>query len=722
MGSVGPDIVLAQQAATPVTPAAPPQTQQNNATAPAPPQAQQVDTTGRSGIPQAPEPNHPGPLYLREYARDYSNLKTHWKNPFAPYTATNYDQPRLSNSPKLADLLRDGRIYLSLNDAVLLTLENNYDIEIARVNLDIADTDILRAKAGSTLRGVSTGIVANTLGGTSTTVTGGGGPGGTTTSSGGSGTGAQGLVLSTNGGGPLPLNRDGLLSGTIQYGDNTVPGGSNGTTSSGNIFNANSTETKTGTYNFGYTQGFVTGTQLAVTFNNSRTASNATTVSYRPSFGSTFQATLTQQLLQGFGPSIQGRFVVQARNNRRIADSAFRQQLIYTITQIESIYWSLVSAYEDVEAKTRALEQSTKLAQDNRRQLEIGTLAPLDIVNSDQAVTTDRQALTTSQSNLEYQQLLMKQAIVRDLNDPQLATAPVIPTDRVSLDRLKEEDKPVEELVKEAYANNPSIEQAVLNMKNNEITIKAQKNGLLPIVNAYAFYGGNGVAGTPNPQSLVCQNNASLPNCGLTTVGGYGSAFTNAFNNNYPNYGVGASLSIPIRNRPAQADQARSQMEYRQAQMRLQQLYTQVRIQVINGQFALTNDRATVVAAKSSRDYQAQALDAEQKRFRLGASTTAAVLQQGRLLATAENNLITATAVYARDRATLLQILANTLDLYGVNITQAASGVITTPPSIPGLTAPQPPAPPKPLTSTPDPLPPDTTRPATGITSPANPR
>ncbi|MEK6397307.1 MAG: TolC family protein, partial [Terriglobus sp.] len=185
--------------------------------------------------------------------------------------------------------------------------------------------------------------------------------------------------------------------------------------------------------------------------------------------------------------------------------------MIYSVNQVESIYWNLVSAYEDVQAKTRALEQSTKLAQDNRRQLEIGTLAPLDIVNSDQAVSTDRQALTTSESNLEYQQLLMKQAIVRDLNDPQLATAPVIPTDRVSLDRLAEEDMPIEDLVKQAYANNPSIEQAVLNMKNNEITIKAEKNGLLPVLNAYAFYGGTGIGGTPNPTSLICQSNPTVP-------------------------------------------------------------------------------------------------------------------------------------------------------------------------------------------------------------------
>ncbi len=718
MGTMGSDIASAQQVAAVAAPQAAP-----TATTPAQPQAQQVTTTGQPGIPRAPEPNHPGPLFLRETGKDYSNLKSHWKNPIAPYTSTNYPEPRLSNTPRLDDLLRDGKIYLSLSDAVLLTLENNFDIEIARVNLDIADTDILRAKAGSSLRGVSTGVITNTLGGTSTTVTGGGGPGGTGAGTGGSGAGASGLVLTTNGGGPVPLNRDGLLSGTISYEDATTPGGTSisGSGQSGNLTNGAAVETTTGTYNFSYLQGFSLGSQLSVSFSNSRVSSTSLLTSYRPNFNSSFRAQYTQNLLQGFGPSIQNRFIVQAKNNRRITDSAFRAQLISTVTQVESIYWSLVSGYEDVQAKQRALEQSTRLAADNRRQLEIGTLAPLDIVNSDQAVTTDRQALTTSQSNLEYQQLLMKQAIVRDLNDPQMATAPVIPTDRISLDRTPEEDAKVEDLVKEAYANNPSIEQAALNMMNNQITIKAEKNGLLPILQGYAFYGGSGIAGTPNPTSTICTANPTVPNCGLTNSGGYGTAFQGGFNNSAPDYGVGATLMVPIRNRPAQADQVRSQMEYRQAQMRLQQLYVQVRIQVINGQFALTNDRAAVVAAQATRDYQAQALDAEQKKFRLGSSTTALVLAQARLLATDDDALITATAVYARDRGALLSILANTLDRYGIDLQQAVTGQITTQPVIPGLTAPKAPEAPKPLTSTPAPIPADTTRPAGGITAPGAP-
>jgi outer membrane protein TolC len=396
--------------------------------------------------------------------------------------------------------------------------------------------------------------------------------------------------------------------------------------------------------------------------------------------------------------------VIQAKNDRRITDSSFRQQVLYTINQVEKIYAALVSAYENEQAKERSLAQSTQLAADNRKQLEIGTLAPLDVVNSDSAVASDKQGLVAAQVNLEYQQLLMKQAIARNLSDPQLAAAPVIPTDRVSLERMPEEDLSPEELVRQAYVNNPQIEQAVLNMKNNEITIKAFKNGLLPTIDAYAFYGANALAGAQNPDGINFNTGQPYPPGTFPNVG-YGTAFGNLFNGSAPDKGVGVNINVTLRNRTAQADQARSQMEYRQSQMRLQQLYAQIRIQVMNAQFAVTSDRAQVVAAQAARDYAAQSLDAEEKKYRLGASTTTNVLQQGRNLAIADNNLISATAAYMDDRANLRQLLSDTLERYGISLQSAASGVIGQTPVIPGLTPPKPPEPPKPISVTPGPPP-----------------
>lgn len=667
-----------------------------SATQPATPQPVQNDTTGNPGLPQAPEPRATEPLYLRDTPKDYTRLKRHsFRNPFAPYTPTEVALPRLGNTPKLDDLLRDGKLYLSLPDAVTLALENNYDIAIARINLDIADTDVLRTLSGATFRGVSTGLVTNTLGGTTTTISGGGGPGGTTSAAGGAGAGASGLVLSTNGGGPQPYNFDPLITGTGEY--------ERATTQSSSTIQPTAT-VGTLTANLQYQEGFSTGTLLTVGFNNSRTTSTSLFSAYTPALNTALRATVTQHLLQGFGPRINRRFIIEARNNRRITDSSFKQQLIYTIGQVESIYWNVVSAYEDEQAKERALQQSTQLTSDNRKQLEIGTLAPLDVVNSDSAVATDKQALITSKSNLEYQQLLMKQAIARNLNDPQLANAPVVPTDRVGLDRLPEEDLQVEELVRQAFTNNPQVEQAVLAMKNNEITIRGEKNGLLPVIDAFGFYGTNALGGVPNPNA-VNFGSTSTASPVSTVPNGYYGALQNLFAANNPDYGFGVNLNIPLRNRAAQADQARSQMEYRQTQMRLQQLYTQLRIQVINAQYALTNDRANVQAAQTARDFNAQSLDAEQKKYKLGASTTASVLAQERTLASGENNLISATAAYAKDRSSLQQILSDTLERYGISLVDAAAGTVTQAPSIPGLTAPKAPEPPKPLTATPAPAP-----------------
>ncbi len=605
--------------------------QQTNPTAPAPPQPVTNDTTGQPPLPPAPNPTEP--LFLRDTSIDYTKPKSHFWNPIAPYTAINVPALQFGNPAHLGALMRDGKIYLSLADAVTLALSNNFDIAIQRINLDIADTDILRAHAGSSLRGVSTGLLTNTIGGTTETITTGGGPGATSTGVGGGGTGVGGIVVSTNGGGPLPENLDPVLSGQLEYQAQTAP--QLNTLFSGGLSSLN---TNTATYNFNYAQGFLTGTQLTVGFNNNRITTNNPFSNYSPSLTTSFQATATQHLLQGFGWGVNGRFILQAKNDRRITDSAFRQQVLYTINQVENIYWALVSAYEDEQAKERALAQSSQLTSDNRKQLEIGTLAPLDVVNSDSAVATDKQALVASKTNLEYQQLLMKQAIARTLNDPQLAAAPIIPTDRVALDRLPEEDLGVEDLVKQAYVNNPQIEQAVLNMKNNEITIKAFKNGLLPVVDAYAFYGGSALGGAQNPDAVNFgggPNGTSVPfPPGTFPSVGYGTVFQNTFNNNAPNKGVGVNMTITLRNRQAQADQARSQMEYRQSQMRLQQLYTLIRIQVTNQQYALTNDRAQVEAAQAARDFAAQSLDAEEKKYKLGASTTALVLQQARNLAT----------------------------------------------------------------------------------------
>ena len=642
-------------------------------------QQQQINPgTATEGLPAEPAPNATLPLYMRPSGRDFRDTPSHFPNPIAPYLGTSIDTPSVFNSPRLNDLLKNGKIYLSLGDAVMLTLENNFDIAIARYNLNIADTDIVRSRAGASLLGVPTGLVTGTLGGSSSTLASGGGPGGTSAGASGAGAGASGLVLTANGQGPTPTVSDPALSGTVQFERATTPEPNQFITGAPTLIQ------NTNGYNFQYQQGYRTGTTMTIGFQNSRVTTNSFRSGYSPELQSNFKAQINQHLLNGFGIGINTRFMAQAINSRHITDSSFRQQLLFTINQVENIYWALVSAYESVQSAQRALDQSTQVASDNRKQLQIGTLAPLDVLNADNQVAQDKQTLITAQTNLEYQQLVMKQAIAKNLNDAALSQAPVIPTDRVSLIEMPEETAAVEDLVKEANQNRPEVEIAVLNLKNDQITLKGVKNGLLPTVDLYGFYGSTTLGGAANPACSPAQNG---PEGCTITPGNYGDVFTGLFKGNTPDRGVGINIQIPLRNRPAQALESRSLLEFRQDQLKLQQLYTIIRIQVINAQYALTNDRAAVQAATATREYNTQALDAEKKKFKYGASTTALVLQQERSLAAAENTVTSAMATYAKDRASLEQILANTLTKYNISIGDGVSGTVTQQVAIPGLEA-----------------------------------
>jgi outer membrane protein len=648
-----------------------------------------------SDLPGAPVPVLTQPLDLRPSARDFSKPSHRLiGNPFDTFKPTSIPKASFANSVRLTDLVKEGKIYLSLSDAIALALENNFDIAIARYDLDIADTDILRTRTGSAPLGAPSGLVTNTLGGSASTLSAGGGPGGTTVGSGGAGSGSAGLSLTTQGAGPNPESLEPSVTANLKFDRQSSP--------APNFFTGGTSTTDT--YNFAYNQGFVTGTAFQYTWDNTRATNTNAFATFSPQFNSNFNAQVTQHLLQGAGIWVNKRFMYQAQNDRRIADSGFRQQILYTVNQVESIYWGLVQAYEDVQSKERALDQSSKVASDNRKQLEIGTMAPLDVLNADQSVSSDKQALISSQLALNYQQQIIKQAIARNLNDPSLSAAAVIPTDRVSIEEIPEEKQPVEELVQEAFKQRPELEQAVLTLRNDEITLKGARNALLPQVDVFAYLGGQGLAATYNPN---CQ--PVFGPCATGGTGAFGTTLDNTYNNSSPDKGVGFNLNIPIGNKFAQSVQARSLMEYRQAELRLEQLYTQIRMQVVNQQFALTNDRAQVLASKAARDYNQQSMEDEQKKLRLGASTTALVLAQQRSLATAEDSQIAAEALYAKDRATLYQILATTMQHYGINLGEAASGDVKTTPVVPGLVPAQPGKEPS---TAPPPTPPAATPPA----------
>ncbi|MDT8068774.1 MAG: TolC family protein [Terriglobia bacterium] len=590
-----------------------------------------------------------------------------------PYKPRLVPPPVLKNSPRIDQLMQDGKLMLSLSDAIALALENNLDLAISRYNNDIADTDLLRVKSGAAPRGVNTGLVANTPGGTGATNVG-GGAGGTSTGAGGAGAGAGGIVSSTLGAGPAIDSFDPIVTSNFQMERANTPNAFTLLTGQP-VSNQNTT-----TANFAYSQGFETGTLMNFTFDNSRTTSNSRVNDFNPQLNSNFRLQLRQHLLSGCCLFVNRRNIMAAGNNKQIADLAFENQVMYTVTQIEDIYWDMVNAYQNLLVNQRSLALAEKTLSDNQKQVQIGTLAPIEVVRAQSAVASAQQNLIVAQTNLQLEQLLMKNAITRNLSDPTLATAPVIPTDTMVV--TEETLLPVDELVNEALRLRPDINSQRINLKNRDISRKATKNALLPTLDLYGFYGGSAISGVPNPlKPTACV----LPDGSPCPITGIGSALSDTFSGSYPDKGVALQLLIPIRNRTAQADQVRSQLEYRQAELLQHQLESQINIQVRNAAYAVQQNKAAVDAAKANRELAIQSLDAEQKKYALGASTNTLVLQAQTTLTQAEVNYVTALTNYEKARVTLDQVTGTTLQKLGIVLSDAAIGKISSVPMIPGV-------------------------------------
>src|SRR3984885_1413748 len=524
-------------------------------------------SSSQPATPSAPQPAQPDTVNLK----DYSVPRAAFPNVLHPYEPQPLAQPNLGNSPRIDSIMKDGKIYLSINDAVALALENNLDLDIARYNLNIADADVLRAKSGAAILGVNTGIVQNTpgggVGGLGGTV--GSGSGGTTVAAGGAGTGTNGLVSSTLGIGAPITSFDPAFTGTLQLDKND--------TESVSVFSPVPVVAQnTYTSNFGYTQGFQWGGALTGTFNNTHLTTNNPTSLLTPQLGSSFQFRFTQNLLQGWGFLPNTRFIRIAKNNREISDVAFRLQIITTVDQIENMYWDLVYAYENVRVQEESLTYAQKALEDSKRQAQVGTAPPIQVVSSQSTVASDQQNLIVAQNNLQLQELLMKNALSRSIEDPVLAEADVIPTSTMEIPQ-QEPVIPIQDMINDALHHRAEIVESRIDLQSRDINSKAVRNALLPTLQAFAYYGGSGVGGDINPAVPNCANTTSTfcfdpspappPFQNATTVG-YGSTLNQLVNSTAPDKGVGLSLSIPLRNRLAQSNQVRAELEYRQALVR----------------------------------------------------------------------------------------------------------------------------------------------------------
>jgi outer membrane protein len=596
-------------------------------------------------IAPAPQAAPTSPVHLR----DYSQPRSAFPKFLQPYTPRPLEFSNLGNSPRIDALMRDGKIYLSIDDAVALALENNLDLEIARYNLNIADADLLRAKSGANILGINTGVVQNTPGGGVGGLGGsvGSGTGGTTVAAGGAGTGTSGLVSSTLGIGSPITSFDPSLTGTTQVDKNE--------TQSVSVFSPVPIVAQNSyTSNFGYTQGFHFGGALSGAFNNTHLTTNNPTSLLTPQLGSTFQFRFTQNLLQGFGFLPNTRFIRIAKNNREISDVAFRLQIITTIDQVENMYWDLVYAYENVRVQQESLTYTQKALEDAKRQAQVGTVPPIQVVSAQSTVATGQQNLIVAQNNLQLQQLLMKNALSRSIEDPILAEADVIPTSTMQLPQ-QEPVTPIQDLINQALQHRAELVQTRIDLNSRDINVKSVRNSMLPTLQAFAYYGGSGVGGDINPAVPTCATGSgnfgfnpakAPPPFQRATSVGYGNTLNQLVNSTSPDKGVGLALNIPIRNRLAQSNQVRAELEYRQALVRQHQLENQVRIEVRNAQFDVKQNRAAVQSAQSAVDLARQTFEADQQKLKVGLTTQTAILQDVATLTTSESNLVSAKAAF----------------------------------------------------------------------------
>jgi outer membrane protein len=623
---------------------------------------------------------------------NYSRPVSHFPNPIGPYTPRHLEEPSLGNTPRIDALMRDGKLYLSLNDAIALALENNLDIAIARYTLNIADTDVLRARAGATILGTPVGTVLNTPGGGVGGIgaSSGASTGGTSLGAGGIGAGTNGLVSSTLGLGPVINTFDPVVTGTLQEDHFSETA----TSIFQGVVPGSSLAQNTGTVNFAYNQAFQWGTNLTVGFNNTRGTSNSFLSSLSPQLNSNFRATVTQHLLQGFGFAPNTRFIRIAKNNRELSDVGFRLQIIDSVDQIENIYWDLVYAYENARVQNESLAFAQKTLSDTKKQVEIGSLAPIETVRAQSTVAQDQQLVTSAQTNLQLEQLLMKNALTRTLKDPVLATAEVIPTSTMDVP-AQEPVVPTEDLINEALRHRAELVESRIDLNSRELSNKAVRSGLLPTLDLFAYYGGAGVGGAQNPANLCSNLSLELQDFGcagtnqaagqlpINPTTSLGGTFNQLVNSTSPDKGVGLSLNIPLRNRAAQAVQIRSELEYRQAQMRLQQIENQVGIEIRSAQYTVQQNRASVDSAQAAVELARQSLDAEQKKYQFGTSTTTLVLQYQSGLATSESTLVNAMVAYEKSRIELDRATGTLLDHNGISVDDAAKGQVTRMPNVP---------------------------------------
>jgi outer membrane protein len=596
--------------------------------------------------------------------QSFAQQDPHWYSNIArPYEPKPVPPVNVSNSIRLDSLLRGGKLYLSLQDAIALALENNIDIEVERYLFPLAEADLLRAQAGNSTQGFST----NTTGGATGLAA-----GGVQSFIGAYGGGGTGSGFSAS---PNPNGFDPTVNSTIQWGHITSPQQNTITTGTTSLVSTNKLA------NFNVQENFPTGGTATFSYNNTFSEQNAYLNLFNPVTTAYLDLVVAQPLLQGFGLALNNRTIRVAKNNLRAADIVFKQQVIVTVGTVVQAYWLLVSANEDVEVKRKALALAQKLYNDNKRQVEVGTLAPIEIVRAEAEIAADDQALVTSQTTVLQQETILKNALSRHgLANPAILNASIVPTDHIRIPEV-EKIQPIQDLMASGLDNRPELQQSRVQLENQKIVLTGTRNLMLPTLSAFADVRNSALSGDRNTLPSPGNTLPFASNQNPYFIGGYGNVLGQLFGRNFPNYSVGVQLSIPLRNRNAQANYATASVNLRQSELSVQRLINQIHVDVQNALITVQQARAQYASAVKSRILQEQTLDAEQKKFAVGASTPFLVIQAQRDLSTAGGTEVVAEATYIQARLQLDVATGRVLDVYSIEIDEAKKGHVSKAPS-----------------------------------------
>jgi outer membrane protein TolC len=602
------------------------------------------------------------------------------------YRPTTVARINFEDTQRIDRLIRAGRIYLSLRDAIALALENNLDIEVARLNPKLQQANLQRASAGALLRNVNNSISTGPSSASLGVLAGANSLGSTNTGSGGGGTGGVLSGLSVQLAGSAIPNLDPTFFLNSQFQHQTTPLTSTFTTGT------NFLVTSYKNANFGVQQGFLTGTSVSVGMGNTLGYSqNSPNNDFNPVTQGALSFSITQNLLNGFGVAVNNRAIRIAKNQLHISDLTFKQQVISTVNNVVGLYWDLVSFNDSLKVKQQTLELNTQLYTDNKRRAELGALAEIDIIQAEAEMKASQQDVTTAETQVMQQEMILKSAITRSgFNNAAVVAARIVPTDHFDVPQ-QDAIQPTQDMVSEAFQKRPEIEQSQIGLEDARINMLGTKNNLLPSLSVFANLSNNGLAGSANdlPVPIISPTGQILgyrqrTNADVNSffLGGYGSFLNQLFSRNFPNYSAGFQLNIPIRNRANQADLITDELNYRQSQIQDKQLQNNIKLNVINAQIALKQARAAYETAVAARKLQEQVLAGERRKYELGTSSILNVVIVQRDTTTREIAEVDARSQYIKARTALDNVLGRTLDVQNVDIGQAKNGIVTREPDL----------------------------------------